>query len=164
MAKQNVASAVEQAIEPTVVEQGCRLWDVRYEKEGAAMFLRVYIDSDEPVGVADCERVSRAIDGIIDELDPISESYYLEVCSAGLGRRLTRPRHFEQSIGREVRLVRIHKPQDGERELVGVLSAFNDGVITVSTPEGEQSVGQKELSYIKLRDDENLFSNNGELK
>ena len=90
------AAVVEALVRPTVEGFGLRLWDVRFEKEGPDWFLRVLIDRDEPLDTDTCEAVSRAIDPILDEADPIDQSYYLEVGSPGLGRRLTRPEHYER--------------------------------------------------------------------
>ena len=71
------------------------------KKEGPDWFLRVLIDRDEPLDTDTCEAVSRAIDPLLDEADPIEQSYYLEVGSPGLGRRLTRPEHYEQLKGQK---------------------------------------------------------------
>ena len=86
MAKQsggNTAQRVEALVRPTVEGMGLRLWDVRFEKEGPDWFLRVLIDRDEPLDTDTCEAVSRAIDPILDEADPIPDSYVFEVGSAG---------------------------------------------------------------------------------
>ena len=76
------AAVVEALVRPTVEGFGLRLWDVRFEKEGPDWFLRVLIDRDEPLDTDTCEAVSRAIDPILDEADPIEGSYTLEVGSA----------------------------------------------------------------------------------
>ena len=81
---------------PIVQEEGCSLWDVEYVREGADYFLRVYIDKEGGVDIADCEAISRALDPILDEKDPIPGSYHFEVCSAGLERSLKRPSDFER--------------------------------------------------------------------
>ena len=73
------AAVVEALVRPTVEGFGLRLWDVRFEKEGPDWFLRVLIDRDEPLDTDTCEAVSRAIDPILDEADPIDQSYYLDV-------------------------------------------------------------------------------------
>ena len=39
---------------PVVEGLGCKLWDVEYVREGADWFLRVYIDKDGGVDIADC--------------------------------------------------------------------------------------------------------------
>ena len=75
MAKQQnaggAAKTVETLVRPTVEGMGLRLWDVRFEKEGPDWFLRVLIDRDEPLDTDTCEAVSRAIDPLLDEADPI---------------------------------------------------------------------------------------------
>ena len=95
------AAAVEAIVRPVVEGMGLRLWDVRFEKEGPDWFLRVLIDRDTPLDTDTCEAVSRAIDPLLDEADPIDQSYYLEVGSPGLGRKLTRPEHFAALAGQK---------------------------------------------------------------
>ncbi len=85
--------------EPIVNSLGLELWDVRYLKEGAQWYLRVFIDKQEGVTIEDCENVSRAIDEPLDQLDPVDQSYCLEVCSPGLERELVRPEHFQRFEG-----------------------------------------------------------------
>ena len=107
MAKQQnsggAAKVVETLVRPTIEGMGLRLWDVRFEKEGPDWFLRVLVDRDEPLDTDTCEAVSRAIDPLLDEADPIEQSYYLEVGSPGLGRRLTRPRTLRGPARAEMR-------------------------------------------------------------
>ena len=94
MAKQsggNTAQRVEALVRPTVEGMGLRLWDVVFEKEGPDWYLRVLIDKDGTMDTDTCADVSHALDPILDEADPIDQSYYLEVGSPGLGRKLTRP-------------------------------------------------------------------------
>ncbi len=98
-----------------VQAHGCSLWDVEYVREGADWFLRLYIDKPGGVDINDCEAISRAVDPILDEKDPIPDSYSFEVCSAGLERVLKRPGDFEQFMGSMV-LVRLYQPKDGKRK------------------------------------------------
>ena len=90
---------------PLAEELSLRVWDIRFEKEGASWYLRIFIDKPGGVTIEDCEALSRAIDPVLDEADPISVPYYLEVSSPGLGRELTCPAHFEEMMGREVRVL-----------------------------------------------------------
>ena len=99
---------------PVVERLGCKLWDVEYVREGADWFLRVYIDKDGGVDIADCEAISRALDPILDEKDPIPDSYHFEVCSAGLERALKRPEDFQQFMNSPV-LVKLYRPRDGAK-------------------------------------------------
>ena len=96
----NTAGFVETLVRPVVEGMGLSLWDVRFEKEGPDWYLRVLID--KPDGTMDtdtCALVSHAIDPVIDEADPIDQSYFLEVGSPGLGRRLTREEHYDKLKG-----------------------------------------------------------------
>ncbi len=79
------ASIVRDLINDIVVSNGYRLDDVLYVKEGNSYFLRVVIDKDGIITVDDCSRVTQLINPILDEADPIEESYILDVCSMGKG-------------------------------------------------------------------------------
>lgn len=129
--KKNIAASVRELVEPAVSSLGYLLWDVEYIKEGADMILRITIDSPEGIGIEDCEKVSREIDPIIDEADPIEVSYRLEVSSPGVERVLTRPEHFASCIGEKVE-VKLYAPMNGRKQLCGILSAADKDSITVS--------------------------------
>lgn len=151
------AAVVEQLVRPTVEGMGLQLWDVRFEKEGPDWFLRVLIDRDVPLDTDTCEAVSRAIDPILDEADPIQQSYYLEVGSPGLGRRLTRPEHYEALKGQKC-LAHLYRPDDkGRREISGLLRGLENGAVTLDTAEGPVAFPLEAASYVKLCDDEDLF-------
>jgi len=153
-----VAAAAEALVRSTVEGFGLRLWDVRFEKEGPDWFLRVLIDRDEPLDTDTCEAVSRAIDPILDKADPIEQSYYLEVGSPGLGRKLTRPEHYAQLAGQKCAVRLIRPDEQGCREAKGILKGLaDDGIVTLETPEGEYTFPVKAAGYVKLCDDEDLF-------
>ena len=97
-------------------ELGLTLWDVRFEKEGASYFLRILIDKEGGVDINSCEAMSRRIDPLLDEADPIPQSYYLEVWSAGMDRALERDFHFEQTLGQKV-TVGLFQPLKGEKDV-----------------------------------------------
>ena len=171
------AAVVEALVRPTVEGFGLRLWDVRFEKEGPDWFLRVLIDRDAvsythlrgPSSAASdvykrqldtdtCEAVSRAIDPILDEADPIDQSYYLEVGSPGLGRRLTRPEHYEQLKGQKCAAHLIRPDEQGRRDAEGILEGLSaDGMVTLKSDDGDYTFPVKAAGYVKLCDDEDLF-------
>ena len=125
MAKQsggNTAQRVEALVRPTVEGMGLRLWDVVFEKEGPDWYLRILIVRDGTMDTDTCADVSHTRDPILDEADPIDQSYYLEVGSPGLGRKLTRPEHYEALKGQKVRAKLIRPNADGVRELSGILT------------------------------------------
>ena len=146
----SVADRVFSLVKETVEEMGVKLWDVRFVKEGASHYLRVFIDKSEGVTIDDCTNVSHAIDPVIDEADPIDVSYYLEVCSPGLERELIRPEHFESVIGESIK-IRLFKALDGKKEFTGVLKSF-DGSITLETQEGEMNFPKGLVAKANLND------------
>ncbi len=151
--KRNTVAVAEELAADVLRELGLELWDVRFEKEGSGWFLRYYIDKPGGVTIDDCERFSRAVDPILDEVDPIDQSYCLEVSSPGVERELVRPVHFEKNIGRPV-TVRYIRPVDGVREFEGKLVAFENNTATIETAENEQkTVARTEVAYIRLVDD-----------
>lgn len=146
----NAAEKVYSLIKETVESQGVTLWDVRFLKEGASWYLRVFIDKPEGIGIEDCTNVSHAIDPIIDEADPIDVSYFLEVCSPGTERELTRQSHFEACLGERVK-VKLYKAIDGVKELTGTLKSAADTVI-IETEGGEYELSYKDISKARLCD------------
>ena len=127
-----ITEKVEALAKPVVEEEGCELWSVEYVREAGTWYLRVLIDKDGGVGIDDCERISRRLDPILDEADPIPDSYVFEVGSAGAERELKRPSDFERYIGSEVE-VKLYQPYQGKKSYVGSLEAYEDGNVTVSS-------------------------------
>ena len=76
-----VEEKVRNLIEDTIIANNYIISDIQYVKEGSQMFLRVVIDKDGVIDIEDCVNVSRLINPILDENDPIEENYILDVCS-----------------------------------------------------------------------------------
>lgn len=150
MAQNPTALKVSALIKESVEALGVKLWDVKFVKEGASWYLRVFIDKEEGVDINDCTDVSRLIDPIIDEADPINVSYYLEVCSPGLERELTEGWHYEKYMGTDVK-VKLIRPRDGKREFSGKLKAYN-GDVTVECDGADIVFAKQELVFVKLDD------------
>ncbi len=142
----NAAERVFNLVKEPVEALGLKLWDVRYLKEGASWYLRIFIDKDGGVTIDDCTDVSHAVDPIIDEADPIDNSYYLEVCSPGIERELTRPEHFTYAIGKEVCL-KLYHAENGIKEFKGRLKTY-DSSVTVETENGEIEFDAKNISKV----------------
>ncbi len=117
----NVVALVTEGISPVAAELGYMLWDVEYVKEGARRILRVTIDSDEGITIEDCERMHRAIDPVLDEIDPIEDAYDLEVSSPGIERDLRTDAHIDACVGEDVE-VRFFAPFEGQKSVKGVLA------------------------------------------
>ena len=145
-----ITEKVCQFAEPLVQAQGCSLWDVEYVREGGEWFLRLYIDKDGGVDIDDCEAVSRAVDPVLDEKDPIPESYRFEVCSAGLERVLKRPSDFERFLGEPV-LVKLYRSKNGQKEFPGVLKGYAGGAVTIDMNGTELTFEKPEVALVRLR-------------
>ena len=154
MAKQTTVEKVWDIVEPIIEELDLILWDVRFLKEGADWFLRIFIDHPEGVNINHCEQVSRAVDQPLDDADPITQAYILEVSSPGIERELIRPQHFEQFIGADV-MVKMIRPIEGiGKEFKGVLMDYNQGEVTIEDHSGENqiTISKKDTAWIKLDD------------
>ena len=144
-----ITEQVWQFAEPVVTEKGCSLWDVEYVREGGEWYLRLYIDKEGGVDISDCEAVSRGVDPILDEKDPIPESYHFEVCSAGLERALKRPSDFEKFMGSKV-LVKLYQPKNGSKELKGELVKYENGDVTIAQAGTEITLKKPEVALVRL--------------
>lgn len=147
--KGNTVSVVTEIVKPITDSFGLTIWDVQFEKEGSMWILRVVIDKEDGVSIDDCEAVSRALDVKLDEVDPIEQSYCLEVTSAGLERHLTKDWHFEKCMGEKISL-RLIRPFNGQRDFVGVLSGFIDNSVSINTEEDEYKFSMSDVAYVRL--------------
>lgn len=149
----NTVAEVKALAEPIINRLGLSLWDVRYVKEGAVWYLRIFIDKEEGVTIEDCENVTSAIDEPLDRLDPIEGSYCLEVSSPGIERELIRDEHFDKFLGAPI-MVKLHRPlENGEKELKGTLLSHDKENVEMITENGTEIViKKKDTVYIKLDD------------
>lgn len=149
----NTVKIVRELAQPIIEELGLVLWDVRFVKEGATYYLRIFIDKkDGSVGIDDCESVSRRLDKLLDEADPIDCSYCLEVSSPGIERELVRAEHFESALGEKIK-IRLIRAIDGARDFKGTLLSYENGVLTAALDDGSQrSFEKKDISSVKSDD------------
>lgn len=145
-----ITEQVESFAKPVVESFGCKLWDVEYVREGSERFLRLYIDKDGGVDIEDCEKIHRAVDPILDEKDPIAESYHFEVCSAGLERALKRPSDFAQFMDSPI-VVKLYRPRNGLKEIPGILRSYEDGCVTVEAGKETITFTKSEVALVRLR-------------
>ena len=145
-----VTELVEKLAKPVVEENGCSLWDVEYVREGSEYFLRLYLDKEGGVDINDCERISRAMDPILDEKDPIPTSYHFEVCSAGLERALKRPSDFERFMGSPI-MVKLYRPRNGLKEIPGILRGYEEGRVTLEAGKETITFEKSEVALVRLR-------------
>lgn len=146
----SVIELVTGLAEPVVQKNGCVLWDIEFIKEAGQRYLRVYIDSDEGVTIDQCEAVSRELDKILDEVDPIADPYIFEVSSAGAERALKRPSDFEKFMGSNV-AVKLYAAKDGLKEFVGKLLNYNDGDVEIEYNGKPMLLKKSEIANTRLR-------------
>lgn len=145
--KKSVKETVREAILPTVTELGYRIWDVTYSKIGADYHLEITIDNDEGININDCEKVHRAIDPIIDELDPIEGFYYLDVSSPGAERDLRTDEHILFCIGWRVE-AKLFSAKDGRKSFIGTLESYEDSTVIIREGEEIVSLSRDEISKL----------------
>lgn len=124
--KQGITDAVFKICEPIAQRLGLSIFDIEYVKEGPDYYLRVFIDKQGGVGINDCEALSRELDPLLDKADIIKDSYYLEVSSVGLDRPLKTEKDFMRFMGEMIE-IKLYKPIDKKRELVGKLISYDNG-------------------------------------
>lgn len=145
-----ITETVSKLAQPVVEREGCSLWDVEYLREAGTWYLRIYIDKEGGVSIDDCERISRALDPLLDEADPIPESYVFEVGSAGAERELKRPSDYEQFMGSKVEL-RLYQPLEGSKSFVGTLRGYDKGDVTIDIAGTERRFEKEKLAQVRLR-------------
>ena len=151
----STADTVRAFAAPYAQKLGLSVWDVRYEKEGGDWFLRILIDKPGGVTVDDCENMSRAINGPLDKLDPISGPYCLEVSSPGINRELSRDEHFKACAGMRAAARFIRPAADGSKLVTGTLLKYDSGTVTLKTGSGSEiSFDRKDTAWIRLAEDD----------
>ena len=144
-----ITDKVTELARPVVEEEGCSLWDVEYVREAGCWYLRIFIDKEGGVGIDDCERISRRLDPLLDEADPIPDSYVFEVGSAGAERELKRPGDFEQFMGHEAE-VKTYKPVNGSKAFVGMLAGYADGAVTLRVGAENMTFEKNQIALVRL--------------
>lgn len=142
-----IATEVEQIIAGTSLE----LVDVEYVRE-KNWYLRVFIDKEGGVDLEDCQKVSEQLSKVLDEKDPISDNYLLEVSSPGLDRILKKDKDFIRYAGR---MVDIHffKPYKGTKDMVAELIQKGTDTVSVRVGNTEEELPLKDISQIRLHID-----------
>lgn len=153
----NIENNVSDVIKPIIEKLGYELYDVIYEKEGKDNYLRIFIDKDGGISLNDCENVNNAINDILDEKDLIKNSYFLEVSSTGVEKRIRSNEHLEKCVGTKIE-VHLYKPLDKQKVFVGILKSFDKDNLTLDIKNSiesnkndskEEKIDRKLISNIK---------------
>lgn len=134
--KNGIAQKASELCTPTIEELGYEVVEVRYGKEGAEYVLCFFVDRRGGIGLDDCEKISLAIDPLLDEHLQMSQPYLLTVSSPGLDRPLKTERDFLRHLGDELE-VSLYKQYKGEQKPCGILRAYENGTLVLELEDGE---------------------------
>lgn len=148
--KENLIKQLITLIEPIVTKLNYELYHLEFVKEGGENYLRIYIDNEKGIALDDCEKVSRTISAMLDEVDPIEESYYLEVSSPGMDRELHNDRHLERYINSEVE-IKLSSLFDGSKKYEGVLTGFDNDHISIEKDGKQIDIPREKINKVKLK-------------
>lgn len=149
-----ITETVAEAVRPTVEALGYVLDEVEYQKEHGNWVLTLYIESPEGITLDDCEKVSRAVDPVLDEADPIQDAYYLSVSSIGIDRPLKKDKDFARNIGNKLD-IKLYAPVNKKKEFCGTLLSYDEKAFTVAligkggAAEGEMTFARKDAALIR---------------
>ncbi len=128
MAKKKIEEIVEELALPIINKYQFELVDIEFKKEGPNWYLRLYIDKPGGITINDCELVSENLSDLLDEVDPIEQSYILEISSPGLNRPLKKIEDYERFKGHKVE-IKLFAPYNGRKNFTGKLNGLiNDKV------------------------------------
>lgn len=144
----NITAKVTELVENIIVDLGYDLYDVEYLKEGKDYILRITIDNDKGINIEDCEKVSNAINDILDSADYIKDQYNLEVSSPGLERILKKDKHFEKQVGNEV-YIKLYKSVNGLKEVQGVLKEYSPEKLILDVDNEKIEIECKDIAIAK---------------
>lgn len=117
---------VAELVSPIVQEEGLELLDVVWTFENGRNVLRLILDKEGgTVGLADCQRVSHAVEDIIEVENIVPARYDLEVSSPGINRPLKKKKHFEQAMGKVIR-VKTKIPLNNRQNYKGILKSVGE--------------------------------------
>ncbi|KJS87104.1 MAG: hypothetical protein JM58_05315 [Peptococcaceae bacterium BICA1-8] len=136
-------------VEPIIEENGMELVDIEFIKEGQEWCLRIFIDKDIGITLDDCALISRAVDKVLDDQDPISQAYHLEVSSAGLERPLKKTKDFQRFQGCLIQ-VKTFAPITGKKKFVGKLATANDVDISIEIENETMIIPREKISKVNL--------------
>ena len=152
--KKIIEQTVKNLSEQIIKNLGLELWDVEFYHEAGEYILEIVIDKPGGlVSLDDCEQVTRALNPILDEADPIEQSHSLAVASPGIDRELKSDEHISKYIGKPVSVSLFVKRQDLEKSFSAMLLAYADGSFEFDTGASIITVTKKEVAKLCARDE-----------
>lgn len=142
-----VSDSVYRLVAPIAESFGLTVLEVEYAKKFDGMNLTVVIDKDGGVTIDDCERLHRAIDQPLDELDPIEGAYTLNVSSPGLDRPLKLEWDYKRNLGKKIS-VKLYKPLDGRKTFEGTLVSYDGDTFSIDVGKSHMTFAKKETALV----------------
>lgn len=146
-----IEDAIWTMAESLVLENGMELIDVEYVKEGAEWYLRLFLDKegDEGIDLDDCELISRKFSDILEEKDPITQAYRLEVSSPGIERPLKRTKDFQRFQGEKVQ-VKTFSEVEGKKQFIGILQETTEETVMLDVDGTTIAIPRKQIGKANL--------------
>lgn len=141
--------SIEKIAEGLAEKLNCEIADVEFVKEGSEWFLRVFVDRENGVDLDFCELFSRRLSEILDENDPITQAYRLEVSSPGIERPLKKEKDFVRFSGEKIK-VNLFEAIDGQKQLIGTLLRTENGEISLQAADKTYIIVLKNISKANL--------------
>ena len=121
---------IENLLLPLAQKENVEIVDIEYVREEGKNILRIYIDTDKGVNLDLCAKMSNLFGNKLDETDPISDNYVLEVSSPGIDRILKKEKDFERFKGFRIKVTTI-KSINNQKHFKGNLVAVGNEKIVV---------------------------------
>jgi ribosome maturation factor RimP len=148
MKQSALETKVSDLIRPVVEDLGFALVLVEYA--GGILSIFAEDPATGKLGLEDCAKISRAISGPLEEADPITSAYRLEISSPGIDRPLIEAKDYRRFAGFEAKIELDMPLENGQRRFRGVIRDEKDGVVTLVTDTGEASLPLHSVSKAKL--------------
>ncbi len=148
----NIAKIVEEKLSGIIDEMGYNLYEVEFVKKQNGMNLTLFIQNKNgQVTLQDCEKVHRAVDPILDEINPTNdEPYYLNVSSIGLDKPLTSSKDFERCLNEMIE-IKFFVPQENNKKiLIARLKSYDSNNLYVEENGNEKTIPLKDIAVCKL--------------
>ena len=150
MNKKYLRELMKNDLSPLIEDTGIDFYDVEYSNQNGKNILTFYIEKDEGlISIDDCELINNRITDKLDEIDPISDPYYLQVASVDITTPFTRDKDFKKNLGNVV-IVNLYQKLDSKKEFKGILKDFNDQEISLELEKNQIKIERSNISSIKL--------------
>ena len=147
--KDKIETIVSHMVLPIASSLDLEFVDVEFVKEGAHWYLRVFLDKPGGLDVEDCQAVSQKLSDLLDEKDPITQAYFLEISSPGLERPLKNQQDFEKYKGQLV-TVTTYVPFDGQKSFTGNLDGLIENNIVITVKGEKITIPKEKVASTKL--------------